>query len=424
MTTPPTTPPTGQPGTDELVGVDQHLAGLLGAVEPVAPLDLQLLDAHGCILAETVVAGVDLPPFDNSSHDGYAVRTSDVAAASPQNPVQLPVVGDVAAGSASTYTVQPGLCVRIMTGAPVPPGADAVVPLEWTDRGIAAVTITRAPEPGAHIRRRGEDVTTGQPVLEAGTRLGPGQLGLLAAVGRDRVTVRPRPRVVIVSTGSELVEPGTPTTMGQIHESNSYMLTTAAREAGATAFRVGIVPDDARSLMDAIEDQLIRADLVLTSGGVSVGAYDVVKEVLWRLGTVSFERVAMQPGMPQGFGTIGPDSTPIITLPGNPVSSYVSFEVFVRPAIRRMLGVEPLHRPVVRAVCLEGFASPAGRRQFMRGWLDVTDGRYVVRPVGGAGSHLVGALAHANALIVVPEAATAVGEGDAVEVMVLERRLS
>jgi molybdopterin molybdotransferase len=157
---------------------------------------------------------------------------------------------------------------------------------------------------------------------------------------------------------------------------------------------------------------------------VSVGAYDVVKEVLSRLGTVSFQRVAMQPGMPQGFGTIGPDSTPIITLPGNPVSSYVSFEVFVRPVIRRMLGVEPLHRPVVRAVCQEGFASPAGRRQFMRGWLDVTDGKYVVRPVGGAGSHLVGALAHSNALIVVPEAATAVSEGDAVEVMVLERRSS
>ena len=410
--------------TDALVGVDQHLADILAAVEPVAPLDLQLLDAHGCILAETVVAGTDLPPFDNASHDGYAVRVSDVATASAEHPVQLPVVGDVAAGSASSYTVQPGLCVRIMTGAPVPVGADAVVPLEWTDRGIAAVTITRAPEPGAHIRRRGEDVQTGREVLEAGARLGPGQLGLLAAVGRERVTVQPRPRVVIVSTGSELVEPGNPTSMGQIHESNSFMLTSACREAGALAFRVGIVADDARSLMNAIEDQLIRADLVLTSGGVSVGAYDVVKEVLSRLGTVSFQRVAMQPGMPQGFGTIGPDSTPIITLPGNPVSSYVSFEVFVRPVIRRMLGVEPLHRPVVRAVCQEGFASPVGRRQFMRGWLDVTDGKYVVRPVGGAGSHLVGALAHSNALIVVPEAATAVSEGDAVEVMVLERRNS
>lgn len=409
---------------DELKSVDQHLADILGSVEPIAPLDLQLLDAHGCILAETVTSDVDLPPFDNSSHDGYAVRMADVGRAGADAPVVLPVVGDVAAGAPSSYSVQPGLSVRIMTGAPVPTGADAVVPLEWTDRGIASVTVTKAPVEGAHIRRRGEDVSAGQVVLEAGTRLGPGQLGLLAAVGRDRVMVRPRPRVVIVSTGSELVEPGMRVSAGQIHESNSYMLTTAARESGALAFRVGIVPDDARSLMNAIEDQLIRADLVLTSGGVSVGAYDVVKEVLSRLGTVSFEKVAMQPGKPQGFGTIGPDSTPIITLPGNPVSSFVSFEVFVRPVIRRMLGVDPLHRPVVRAVCQEGFRSPGARRQYMRGWLDVADGAYVVRPVGGAGSHLVGALAHANALIVVPEDVTEVAEGSPVEVMVLERRLS
>jgi molybdopterin molybdotransferase len=408
----------------DLKSVEQHLADILSGVAPVAPLDLQLLDAHGCILAESVVADVDLPPFDNASHDGYAVRYADVASASESTPVRMPVVGDVAAGSQATYTVQPGLCVRIMTGAPVPVGADAVVPLEWTDRGIAEVTITRAPEVGTHIRRRGEDVEQGNQVLEAGTRLGPGQIGLLAAVGRDRVVVRPRPRVVVISTGSELVEPGTRTAAGQIHESNSYILTTAAREAGATAFRIGIVPDDARSLMNAIEDQLIRADLVLTSGGVSVGAYDVVKEVLSRLGTVNFETVAMQPGKPQGYGTIGPDKTPIITLPGNPVSSYVSFEVFVRPVIRRMLGVEPLHRPTVRAVCQEGFSSPAGRRQYMRGWLDVVDGRYVVRPVGGAGSHLVGGLAHSNCLVVVPEDVSEVAVGGAVEVMVLERRLS
>ncbi|MDQ1664333.1 MAG: molybdopterin molybdotransferase [Actinomycetota bacterium] len=402
--------------------VDEHLTDVLERIEVIAPLDLQLLDAHGCILAESVTADLDLPPFDNSSMDGYAVRLEDVSDASEQTPAQLPVVGDIAAGSQSAYTVQPGLTVRIMTGAPIPPGADAVVPLEWTDGGIAGVTITRAPQAGSHIRRRGEDVKAGDVVLEAGTRLGPGQLGLLAAVGRDRVKVRPRPRVIVLSTGSELVEPGQPTTSGQIHESNSYILTTAAREAGALAIRVGIVKDDPRQLMDAIEDQLIRADLVVTSGGVSVGAYDVVKEVLSRLGTVTFDRIAMQPGKPQGFGTIGPDSTPIITLPGNPVSAYVSFEVFVRPMIRRMLGVEPLHRPIISAVCEGGFSSPAGRRQYARGWLDVRDGRYIVRPVGGPGSHLVGDLAHANALIVVPEDVTEVKDGTAVNVMVLERR--
>lgn len=408
----------------DLKSVDQHIADILATVDAIAPLDLQLLDAHGCILSEQVVAHVDLPMFDNSSMDGYAVRLDDVASAGETSPVRLPVVGDIAAGSPPTYTVQPGMSVRIMTGAPMPPGAEAVVPLEWTDRGIASVTINRAPEPGANVRRKGEDVRSGQVVLEQGTRLGPGQLGLLAAVGRDRVMVRPRPRVVVLSTGSELVEPGAHPAPGQIHEANSWILTTAAREAGALAFRVGIVPDDDRSLMNAIEDQLIRADLVVTSGGVSVGAYDVVKEVLSRLGSVAFETVAMQPGKPQGFGTIGPDNTPIITLPGNPVSAYVSFEVFVRPVIRRMLGVEPLHRPTVRAVCQEPFTSPAGKRQYARGWLDVVGGRYEVRPVGGAGSHLVGDLAHANALIVVPESATEVPAGGTVEVMVLERRLS
>ena len=408
----------------ELKSVDQHLADILAGIAPIASLDLQLLDAHGCILAEPVVADTDLPRFDNSAVDGYAVRLSDVASATAATPAQLPVVGDIAAGARPTYTVQPGMSVRIMTGAPVPPGAEAVVPLEWTDRGLASVSIDQTPAPGHAVRRRGEDVTAGQTVLEAGTRLGPGQLGLLAAVGRDRVQVRPRPRVVIISTGSELVEPGSPTEPGQIHESNSYILTTAAREAGATAFRVGIVPDDDRSLMNAIEDQLIRADLVLTSGGVSVGAYDVVKEVLSRLGTVRFETVAMQPGKPQGYGTIGPDSTPIITLPGNPVSSYVSFEVFVRPVIRRMLGVEPLHRPTVRAVCESAMSSPEGKRQYARAWLSVADGRYVVRPVGGAGSHLVASLAHSNALVVVPEDVTEVPAGASVEVMVLERRLS
>jgi molybdopterin molybdotransferase len=356
--------------------------------------------------------------------DGYAVRLADVASATESAPVKLPVVGDIAAGSQSAYSVQPGLSTRIMTGAPIPAGAEAVVPIEWTDQGIASVTIRQAPKPGENVRRQGEDVKAGEVVLEAGTRLGPGQIGLLAAVGRDRVRVRPRPRVVIISTGSELVEPGQVTGSGQIHESNSYILTTAAREAGATVFRVGIVPDEQRKLSDTLEDQLIRADLVLTSGGVSVGAYDVVKEVLSRLGTVQFEQVAMQPGKPQGFGTIGPDSTPIITLPGNPVSSYVSFEVFVRPVIRRMLGVEPLGRPIVRAAATEGFDSPAGRRQFARAWLTVEAGRYVVRPVGGPGSHLVGDLAQANCFIVVPEDVTRVDEGGAVEVMVLERRLS
>ena len=406
-----------------MIRVEEHMDAVLNGVQPLSPLEVQLIDAHGCILAEDITAPLDLPPFDNSAMDGYAVRSEDLAGASEPTPVRLPVVGDIAAGSSPAYSVQPGLCVRIMTGAPVPPGADAVVPVEWTDGGVASVSIDRPVTPGAYIRRAGEDVTTGEVVLAAGAHLGAAQIGLLAAIGRDRVPVRPRPRVVVLATGSELVEPGTSSLApGQIYDSNSFALTLAALEAGALAFRVGIVADDPRALVDAIDDQLVRADLVLTSGGVSAGAYDVVKEVLGRVGDVRFTKVAMQPGMPQGFGHIGPDRTPIFTLPGNPVSAYVSFEVFVRPAIRRMLGVDPLHRPMVRARLLEPFRSSRAKRSYTRGWLEVADGRYVVRPVGGSGSHLVADLALANAFIVVPEDVEEVPAGATVSVMMLERR--
>jgi molybdopterin molybdotransferase len=408
--------------TPALKPVDQHLADVLSVIEPLSPLDLTLLDAHGCVLAESVQADYPLPPFDNSAMDGYAVRAADVATASDAVPVSMPVVGDVAAGSETPYTVQPGLCVRIMTGAPIPPGADAVVPIEWTDEGIVQVAIHRSAPTGAHIRRAGEDVTPGTTVLEEGAHLGAAQVGLLAAVGRERVLVRPRPRVVVLSTGSELVDPGQPLTFGKIPDANSALLTAAATEAGAIAFRVGIVPDDPRLLIDTLEDQLIRADVVVTSGGVSVGAYDVVKEALGRIGQVAFDKVAMQPGMPQGFGLIGPDKTPFFGLPGNPVSAYVSFEVFVRPVLRRMLGVEPIMRPTVRARLAGQLSSPEGRRGFARGWLSVESGEYVVKPVGGSGSHLIASLAGANALVVVPEDVTHVEDGTAVNVMMLERR--
>jgi molybdopterin molybdotransferase len=408
--------------TEPLTSVDEHLAAILAAVSPLAALELTLSDAHGCVLAEDVHSTFPLPPFDNSAMDGYAVRAADIAQATEAAPVVLPVVGDVAAGSTSPYTVQPGLCVRIMTGAPMPPGADAVVPLEDTDGGIAQVSIRVARRAGNSIRTAGEDAPTGTEVLTSGTHLGATQLGLLAAIGRDRVLVRPRPRVVVISTGSELVEPGQPLSRGQIPDANSALLTAAALEVGAIAYRVGIVPDQPKTLADTFDDQLIRADVIVTSGGVSVGAYDVVKEVLSRVGTVKFNRVGMQPGMPQGFGTIGPDHTPFFGLPGNPVSAYVSFEVFVRPALRRMLGVEPINRPVVRARVSEALTSPLGRRSYLRGWLAVENGVYTVKPIGRSGSHLIASLAASNALIVVPEQTTEVEAGSAVSVMMLERR--
>lgn len=402
-----------------MISVDEHLARVLSVVQPLSPLDLGLLDAQGCFLDEDVHAPAPLPGFDNSAMDGYAVRTADL---SGELPVVLPVVGDVAAGPASPLRVQPGLCVRIMTGAALPEGADAVVPLELTDGGVKHVRIDQTVEPGAYIRRAGEDVAAGDLVLTRGTALGSANIGLAAAIGRNRVLVRPRPRVVVVSTGSELVEPGAPMGPGQIADANSFALTAAAIEAGALAYRVGIVPDEARTLLSTLEDQLVRADVLITSGGVSVGAYDVVKEVLSRIGTVQFDKVAMQPGMPQGFGTIGPDDTPIFALPGNPVSALVSFEVFVRPALRRMIGAEPLQRPRVSAVTTESFSSPEGKRSFVRVHLSVRKGAHVVTPVSGPGSHLLAGMARANALVIVPEQVVQVAAGEPVTALLLERR--
>ncbi|WP_431047531.1 molybdotransferase-like divisome protein Glp [Streptomyces sp. P1-3] len=429
-----------RPDSDRLWSVAEHLDDILGKIRPLEPIELRLLEAQGCVLVEDVTVSVALPPFDNSSMDGYAVRTADVAAATRESPAALTVIGDVAAGSGELPAVGPGEAARIMTGAPLPPGAEAVVPVEWTDGGTGAgpaaamrahsaapegaggqVLVYRPAEPRAHVRARGSDVRAGELALPAGTVLGPPQIALLAAIGRATVTVRPRPRVVVLSTGSELVPPGEPLGPGRIHDSNSYQLTAAARDAGAIAYRVGAVADDAATLRATVEDQLIRADAVVTSGGVSVGAYDVVKEALGE--EVEFRKVAMQPGKPQGFGRIGQDGVPLLALPGNPVSAYVSFELFVRPVIRTLMGLPSVYRATCRAVCPEGVASsPAGRRQFLRGRYEppaVAGEPGTVTPVGGAGSHLVRALAHANALIVVGEAATEVAPGAEVDVLLL-----
>ncbi|MFE1881117.1 molybdotransferase-like divisome protein Glp [Streptomyces diastatochromogenes] len=434
---------TSPAGPDHLWSVDEHLEDILTTVRPLEPIELQLLDAQGCVLVDDVTVPVSLPPFDNSSMDGYAVRVADVAGATEEFPAVLEVVGDVAAGAAHLVRVGPGQAARIMTGAPLPPGAEAVVPVEWTDGGLGAgpasgmraralapegaegqVRVHRPAEARAHVRARGSDVKAGDLALEAGTVLGPPQIALLAAIGRGTVRVRPRPRVVVLSTGSELVQPGEELGKGQIYDSNSFALTAAARDAGAIAYRVGAVADDADTLRSAIEDQLIRADLLVTTGGVSVGAYDVVKEALSHVGDedeagggIDFRKIAMQPGKPQGFGSIGRDHTPLLALPGNPVSSYVSFELFVRPAIRTLMGLEDVHRPRTRATLRseKALGSPKGRRQFLRG--TYADGE--VTPVGGSGSHLIAALAHADALIVVPEDVESVEPGTDVEVVLL-----
>ena len=406
--------------TDELVSVEDHRDRVLAAIDPLPAFDQPLMEAFGLSAAEDVHAAVALPGFDNSAMDGYAVAYADVASASQESPVHLPVVGEIGAGQAGLMAVSPGTAVKIMTGAPVPAGADSVVPYEWTDRGVANVVISRSPEKGQHVRPKGQDISTGDLLVQAGTVLGARQIGLLAAVGRPSVRSRPRPRVVVMSTGSELREPGSALGHDSIYDGNSFLLAAAARQAGAIAYRVGIVPDEPRAFLNALNDQLVRADLVVTSGGVSMGDYDVVKEALTPLGTVWFGGVAMQPGKPQGFGTVGEDAVPIITLPGNPVSSYISFEQFVLPAIRRLMGRTPYIRPAADAMITHDLRSPEGRRQFARGLLSVVDGRLAVTPVGSQGSHMIGDLAESDSLIVVPEAVTSVEAGETVTVLPLD----
>jgi molybdopterin molybdotransferase len=405
-------------GQAALDSVDSYLAEALSVIRPLAPRDVALAEADGAVLAEDVTADSPLPSFDSSAMDGYAVRAADIAGAAPGTPVTLPVDGEVPAGDTSRHEVAAGTCVRIMTGALMPAGADAVVPVEWTDGGTDRVTITAAVAPGDSIRRSGGDARQGDLLLAAGTRLGPPQLGLLAAAGRGSVLARPRPRVTVISTGNELAEPGEPLIPGRIWESNSFMLAAAARQAGCVARRHPIVPDRQDAVLAAIEDELSRADLLVTSGGVSMGGeHDIVKATLRKLGTVTFRKVAMQPGMPQGFGTVGPVATPIFTLPGNPVSAYVSFRLFVVPAVRALQNLDPKRQPAARAVLTAAVRSPPGKRSFLRGILDHQ--ARAVTPVTGQASHQLASLARSNALIVVPEQIAVLAPGDAVDVLEL-----
>jgi len=408
--------------------VAEQLAHVLNQVSELPPVRLPLDDARGLVLAEDVFSATDTPPFDNSAMDGYAVRRADLLGASAATPVTLPVIADLAAGTAENPHVGAGQVARIMTGAPLPDGADAVVPIEDTDQGRYLVTVTAAPRPDAHIRRAGDDARAGDIVLRAGLRLGPTRIAAAASAGTSTVLVRPAPRVAVISTGSELVVPGEPTRRGQIPDSNSFLLAAAVAEAGGVPLRIGAVPDDEDTLRELLASLSGTVDAIVLSGGVSVGAYDVVKAVLAPLGTVEFGPVKMQPGKPQGFGRWPAgetgDGTPvagplIFALPGNPVSAYVSFEVFVRPALRRMLGLSSLQRPTLQAVVADGWSSPAGRAQYMPVVLETDGERSVARRSarGGSGSHLVASLGHATAFAVVPEDVTRVEHGDLVTVL-------
>jgi len=402
--------------------VAEHLAAVLEGIEPLEPIDVPLLDAVGLTLASDVVAPWPLPAFDNSSMDGYAVRAADVATASPESPVVLAVLGDVAAGSSASDVVAPGTVLRIMTGAPMPEGADAVVPVEHTDGGVERVSITASVAPGTFIRRAGEDVAAGTVVQRVGDVVTEQSIAVLASVGCAHVHVVRRPHVVVISTGDELVEAGHPLAYGQIVDSNGLMLVALARAAGASAWRTPHSHDDDEEFRGLLDAALRNADLVVTSGGVSMGAFDTVKAVLSASGEAEFVKVAQQPGMPQGSGRLGEQGIPIVALPGNPVSSFVSFELYVRPLVRRLLGRSELSRPTEPAILLEPIDSPPGKAQYVRGILEIAaDGVRSVRPVGRQGSHVMGGLASAQALVVIPPEVARVEAGAIVAVLDLQR---
>jgi len=397
-----------------VISVDEHLATVLAAVHPLDLLTVPLAEALGSTLRTGVRAAVDLPLFDNSAMDGFAVRFSDVASASAASPVALRVVADLPAGSSLDPAFGTGEAVRIMTGAPLPADADTVVPFEATAGGLTeslgTVRVREAPRHiGAHIRRRGEDCAAGTELVPAGVELGPLQLAAIAAANVATVTVGRRPRVAVIATGTELLAPGSELERGQIPESNSLLLAALARSAGSDVILQATVQDVDADLRGAIADASARdADAIITSGGVSAGAFEVVKTAVSEM---TFVQVAMQPGRPQGFA-----ADPLMFgLPGNPVSAAVSFEVFVRPALLAMQGRTRIHQRMLRLPAAVGWRSPRGRRQYVP--IVFTDDG--VAPATERGSHRAGGLARAEGYAVVPAEVGEVAAGDIVDVMLV-----
>lgn len=405
--------------------VEEQQLRILDRITRTAVRAVPLAEAAGRTLAEDAQARSAVPPFDNSAMDGFAVRFEDVANASADEPVRLRVVADVPAGSDLDPEMPAGSAVRIMTGAPVPSAADAIVPFEDTEGGLAdsldtAVVRRAARAAGTFVRRAGDDVAPGDRVLPAGTLLGARQLGALASAGIAEVRVSERPRVAIVSTGSELVAPGSPLSRGRIPDSNGILLAALAEDAGAEVVLRVVVDDEGAGPAEAVrEARTLGAEVVVFSGGVSAGAYEVVRQTL--AADMEFVRIAMQPGKPQGFG-VTEDGLLLFGLPGNPVSAAVSFEVFVRPALLAMQGCAAVHRPLLRLPAAVEWGTPAGRRQYLPAVIDRSDPAAPrVRPAtrGGSGSHLAVGLGTAEAYAIVPAEVERVSVGDLVDVMEL-----
>jgi molybdopterin molybdotransferase len=415
-----------------MISVEEALARILSYVSLLEPEDKPILDALGQVAAEDIVSGVDIPPLDNTAMDGYAVRAADTGSASEASPVELRVVGELAAGYVFDSTVAPGAAVRIMTGAPMPPGSDAVVPFEETDepsgrafgsfaKSRDRVGILKAAQPGANVRRAAEDVRRGQPIIQRGAVLGPAQIGVLASLGQATVRVHRRPIVAILSTGDEVKDPGQPLAPGQIYDSNAYSIAAMVTANGGIPRRLGIAKDTVEALTAKLREGL-DADMLVTSAGVSRGDYDVVKDVLAKEGEVDFWTVRMRPGKPLAFGAFssGGRRVPHIGLPGNPVSSMVSFELFGRPAIYKMLGRSDWQRPRVRAIAEEEITNTDARRVFARAIVTQRDGRYYAALTGPQGSGILTSMAVANALAVVPEDVPGIRPGDEVDCLLLD----
>ena len=398
----------------ELEPLDDYLADVLAGVQPLPTEEVALDDALGRVAGEDVVAAAPLPGFVNAAMDGYAVRARDTAGASRDEPVTLDVVGEVAAGARGTAEVGPGAAVRIMTGAPLPARADAVVPVELTSATGERVQLHRSVEEGDHVRRPGDDVAAGERVVAAGQLFRPATVAMAAAVGRATVTCHRRARVTMISTGDELTPAGEALVPGALYDSNGPMLLALARSEGADARRVGPVRDDPDALRAAIADAAGRSELVLLSGGVSAGAHDHLPEVLSSLGSYRRARLAMKPGKPQVLGRIG--DCRVLGLPGNPVSSFVSFELFALPLLRALHGRADVQRPVVVATAGEDLRGSAGKRTFLRVRLRIEGDRLVARSAGGQGSHVLSALTEADGLAEVPEDAADLPSGTPVRV--------
>ncbi|OFW58757.1 MAG: hypothetical protein A2W01_01305 [Candidatus Solincola sediminis] len=384
-----------------MLNVDEARNHVLESVGKLPLIEVPLLESLGLVLGEDIIAKDDIPPFDNSAMDGYALRQRDIEGTSEGKPVSLRVTGDLPAGKAPTDSVAEGEAVRIMTGAPVPAGADTVVPVELTRAAAGSVLILEELAAGANIREAGEDVKVGQIVIAARTLVGPSEMGMMASLGCAKVKCFRRAVIGIISTGDELLPVGEELRPGKIRDSNSYTVYGMVKEAGAEPLRLGIVADQAGALEKTILDSVDLVDVFVTSGGVSVGDYDMVKDVLGKIGEMNFWKVAMRPGKPQAFGQIR--GKPLFGLPGNPVSVMVSFEQFVRPALLKMMGRAQIYRPQVKAILDSPIGRKRGRAEFIRVIAEWRDGGYRVRVTGPQGSGILNSMVKGNALAILPE---------------------